>query len=265
MCTGCRESKPLDEFTKDSKTADGKAWKCRACAEAVYRIWLAANPERPAMSARKYYRANVDVCRRKAREAARVKRQAAGIRTRAQRIADDKAARVQKDAQPLPENRACSLCHEIKPIEHFARSKDVATGRVLQCRDCRSRSKATWAQSRVEWLAAYDNLYRLLHPEIVANNGRRRRARKLNAPGEDHTPEQVQALWRASGGVCANPYCRVPIAKGSRHLDHIMPLARGGSNSIDNLQWLCNRCNRQKHAKTPEEWHAWLVRKHHIG
>jgi 5-methylcytosine-specific restriction protein A len=30
------------------------------------------------------------------------------------------------------------------------------------------------------------------------------------------------------------------------HLDHIRPLAAGGSNDPDNLQWLCQPCHNRK-------------------
>jgi 5-methylcytosine-specific restriction endonuclease McrA len=33
------------------------------------------------------------------------------------------------------------------------------------------------------------------------------------------------------------------------HIDHIVPLAKGGKNELDNLQLLCGKCNLKKGAK----------------
>ena len=43
------------------------------------------------------------------------------------------------------------------------------------------------------------------------------------------------------------------LACGSKDhivVDHVIPLSRGGMNTIDNLQPLCFTCNAKKHAKT---------------
>ena len=38
------------------------------------------------------------------------------------------------------------------------------------------------------------------------------------------------------------------------HIDHILPLSRGGENVDDNAQLLCPYCNLSKGSKTMEEW-----------
>jgi hypothetical protein len=49
------------------------------------------------------------------------------------------------------------------------------------------------------------------------------------------------------GYVCAR--CgRVELDRGAVHLDHIVPVARGGSNAPANLQVLCAGCNLRKGA-----------------
>lgn len=47
-------------------------------------------------------------------------------------------------------------------------------------------------------------------------------------------------------------YCNVHCPSGS--LDHILPLSKGGTDSIDNLVWSCQSCNSSKHDKTLREW-----------
>lgn len=93
--------------------------------------------------------------------------------------------------------------------------------------------------------------------KAVAKAGRQnRRARVKNATGS-HTAKDILNLFDLQSGKCV--YCNKKLHKTKRnsyHVDHIVPLAKGGSNAVDNLQILCARCNMQKHDKMPEEFAA---------
>lgn len=47
-------------------------------------------------------------------------------------------------------------------------------------------------------------------------------------------------------------YCKNELV--DKHLDHYMPLSKGGTHSITNVVWSCAFCNLSKGAKLPEEY-----------
>lgn len=56
-----------------------------------------------------------------------------------------------------------------------------------------------------------------------------------------HHEHEWKALCREFGGRCVCCGSREPLTK-----DHIVPTQAGGSNSIDNIQPLCDLCNARK-------------------
>lgn len=54
-------------------------------------------------------------------------------------------------------------------------------------------------------------------------------------------------------------YCGVQVE--NPHCDHVIPVARGGSNHLDNLVTACPACNLSKHAMTLEAWAEWTKKK----
>jgi 5-methylcytosine-specific restriction endonuclease McrA len=84
-------------------------------------------------------------------------------------------------------------------------------------------------------------------PGKVRENKRRQRARRMNASGS-HTEAEIAALLIKQHHKCAN--CRKSIRKRYQ-VDHVMPLARDGSDDIGNIQLLCPTCNQRKRDKDP--------------
>lgn len=70
--------------------------------------------------------------------------------------------------------------------------------------------------------------------------GYRRRA-ILKSDIGTHTPQEWNEVIKKHGGKCA--YCK---QEKKLTKDHIIPLSKGGTNTIDNLQPLCRNCNARK-------------------
>lgn len=102
--------------------------------------------------------------------------------------------------------------------------------------------QAALRAASAEWRAA--------NKQAKATQERNRRALKRQAVG-CHTAKDIAKLADVQDLRC--PYCRTSIA-GRFHVDHIVPLSRGGSNGVENLQLLCQPCNQRKHAKDPEQF-----------
>jgi 5-methylcytosine-specific restriction endonuclease McrA len=61
-------------------------------------------------------------------------------------------------------------------------------------------------------------------------------------PRRPAIPENVRiAVWRRDSGCCARCGSRERL-----EYDHIIPVARGGSNTARNIELLCEACNRTK-------------------
>ncbi|MEU7281472.1 HNH endonuclease signature motif containing protein [Streptomyces sp. NPDC045431] len=56
-------------------------------------------------------------------------------------------------------------------------------------------------------------------------------------------------MLEANGGLCV--YCQT---RRSEEMDHVIPFAQGGADSLRNLVPSCSACNNRKGNRTPMEW-----------
>ena len=100
------------------------------------------------------------------------------------------------------------------------------------------------------------------NPDSVRANmrgvNRRRRARKLEVESEPYTNDSIIELYGCNCHVCSEPI----NLEAPRHpmmgtgwelglqLDHLVPLAKGGNDKIENIRPIHVRCNILKGAST---------------
>lgn len=93
------------------------------------------------------------------------------------------------------------------------------------------------------------------NPDAMRAIVAKRRAIRNAADGL-YTADDVASMLMDQGCKCA--LCQSQIGGELRfHVDHVIPLSRGGSNWPSNLQLLCVPCNLSKADKTPEEYAAY--------
>lgn len=93
---------------------------------------------------------------------------------------------------------------------------------------------------------------------VVASNAMHRALRRDAATGDMKAVAAIYAKAKTAVRVrCA--YCGKYPKVGQRHVDHVIPLSRGGSHSADNLLIACGSCNLAKHAMTAAEYAALLA------
>lgn len=79
----------------------------------------------------------------------------------------------------------------------------------------------------------------------------KRRALKRKALGHV-SPDIEEVLWEKQKGICK--YCPRSLDGSGFHLEHMIPLSRGGFHDDANLCLSCPECNWRKNTMTAEEF-----------
>lgn len=215
-CTRCQRTLPVTDFSLDRRAKSGLQARCKEC-NLAYRD---AHKEHNADYFRTYHAKN----------------------------REDRNAACKARYHAAPE----------KAQEYRAKNRERRNDQAHQWHDNHREHEAEYAKRyRVETRERRAQVWRKWYD---ANKGSAierakaatlvRRARKRNSGGV-YTPEDVRAQYTRQRGKCY--WCGKKVGK-QFHVDHIIPLSRGGSNWPDNLVIACPHCNLSKGSKLPHEW-----------
>lgn len=206
--------------------------RCNPCNRAISSAWNKANPEKAKAIHAAYYSKN-------------------SVRINADKSASIRA-NPEKAATFWKKYRACNKEKlKAKDFAYYILNKDKIILRNV-----------AWAKANPEKVRAIGAVYRSTNhekvraqsaawskanPEAVRITGHNYRARK-RANGGKLSKGLSAKLFKLQQGKC--PCCSKPLGD-NYHLDHIIPIKRGGVNEDWNIQLLRQQCNNQKCAKDP--------------
>lgn len=109
------------------------------------------------------------------------------------------------------------------------------------------RDRAYYAANR-EAVAEYRRAYYAANPHVHWASKYRTRARAYGFPivVEEFTKADVVTMY---GDYCT--YCETGAFE---HLDHFVPVAKGGPHTLENARPSCGACNRAKGEMSGDEW-----------
>ena len=188
------------------------------------------------------------------------------------------------------EAKTCTQCHELKTLDFFAKQKGGKFGYKAACKKCalnywrsyreanreaireshRKYNRANAEQSKL-WIKAwkeenkqkvneYAKNYREANRETIRKKDRKygkenreqkrnrdhlRRARLAGAGYFLVTKKDIARIMRQECLYCGGQ---------AEHIDHVVPVARGGGHRIGNLAPACSSCNLRKGSKFISEW-----------
>ena len=151
-------------------------------------------------------------------------------------------------------HRRCYICKKIKLLnfDNFYHHRTGGYGFDYRCKSCLT-IKFSRPQSK-KYLKEYWRKLSKEKRQIYTKRGHLNRyVREKNALGK-FTMEQWGSLLDQHNHKCALCFKKEPfIGQRVDHLtiDHIIPLSKGGTNFIENIQPLCFSCNSKKRATVP--------------
>lgn len=222
ICSGCRRELPatLDYFNRKGRSNDSLRAKCKDC-------------ERDYREVNKDHRREVDRQWRRANK----EHKAAYMRDYYRKNRKQELARYYRWKEEHRE--------EIKEYwreycrERKSKKREYDQQYRIANRDKIRAGKKKWVENNRESIRLKGRVYAALR------NARKRKT------GGSYTKKDIKDQYARQHGKCY--YCGQKVGD-TYHVDHVVPLSRGGSNSPENLVVACVHCNLSKSNKLPHEW-----------
>lgn len=173
----------------------------------------------------------------------------------------ERRRRYQREGYDIPDEKECTQCGRILPIDNFWVHKGKRDKHNSVCVDCSSEYQKKYHQKNREEILAYQRQW---HRENDPGNkwAIERRKRRNDSEGEYNLVD-IFRQWHHQNGRCfwCGDRCgSKPAHHKEYHVDHLIPVANGGTDYPRNLVIACPGCNISKSNKLPIEYKRYRLK-----
>ena len=151
-------------------------------------------------------------------------------------------------------------CGVVKPVSEFHKCSDYSDGLNPRCKSCNKAGAKRWYEENPDRSLAYRQSRR----EQTRLYGGALRATEAGNRVEEFTWLDLLDYWSENSIPFDRCYLcgeeGVYEGREGLHIDHVIPIARGGAHAMDNLRPACAPCNHMKNRSTLDEYRDRVVR-----
>lgn len=167
--------------------------------------------------------------------------------------------------------KVCRQCDQEQPLSNFYKEKRNKDGLKHFCKSCIIQKTKTWKECNPNKVIVQKNKYyelnkkkesartkkyRASNKDKINGYKRKRRALTLGNEHNQYTLQQVIDTYGLDCYICDNPIdIKAPRQAGKDnwelglHLDHFIPLSKGGADNLSNVRPSHGVCNLKKGSK----------------
>lgn len=248
-CTKCGQTLPKNNFAKCASKKDGLQSQCRECrsrsakarraenpelARAKAKEWRDKNKDKTAYYFQTYKEKNPDRLKASRKKYYDNNRDVLSQKAKEWAVANPDKVSAKQERWRINNPEKVAAKKRKYYLKHADRIKEKSTRYYLENRESVKVNRKNWTAN---------------NPEKKAASRYRRRSRMETV--FTISAAEIARLYDSPCAYCGNP---------SEHLDHVIPLSRGGEHRIGNLVGACAKCNLSKHDKFIMEWRLWKLR-----
>lgn len=162
-----------------------------------------------------------------------------------------------RNRHPRPPKQ-CRICNSVIPESSLKRNicspRCKKLSEQIRAKERQIKDKGKLRQQGRQWWENNKEKHRETNrrsarkrrskPGVAKREVARYRAKKKKVEVFLFSSKDENRMLTRQGNCCA--YCREKLNSGNTHLDHVMPLSKGGTHGPSNLVFACGQCNASK-------------------